>query len=386
MFGKKETNLWTILHFSTYPSTYVHVDFLKKISKHISSIIANLVFSLYLAKVQLWNEVSARTLFSHFIYCSHNDIQYRLRLRKVHWQPPAMFGNKLKLGFECDNLAKKLLTSQVSLVWYCSRLEIKIKPDNDIRFWLMWHALVCFQWQRGDKSSVFVLYRWIIALFFTFSFVNSVVFSINRDEFQVMFIYMSRWNLFFTMIYTVLGAILVTQYNLAKKRISEYPNNGFLKFYWMLWNHSICFAIVISVIYWTLLFKHENHSGLNNYLVHATNSIVLIIDLLIIRHPHRVLHFLYPMACGSFYMIFTLVYTLLGGTDRNRYNFVYPVLNWINQPTKATIVGVGCVVFLGVSHLMVHVIGLVRRKVHQIVVCENEKYKLPVVNCNDIDL
>lgn len=176
-------------------------------------------------------------------------------------------------------------------------------------------------------------------------------------------IYLSRWNLFATMITTVMGACLVTNYHL--RRLDDTARmRTVLRFYWFLCNNSVVFACVISSIYWTLLYR-GGHSSLNNYLVHGTNSLFLIIDLFVIRHPHRMSLFVYPMSFGALYMFFTIIYTFLGGIDRDGNNFVYPILDWKNDPQKATVVGVGCVIFLGAVHAMICVVHRIRNEVHR---------------------
>lgn len=222
---------------------------------------------------------------------------------------------------------------------------------------------ICFQWQRSEKCIVFVSYRWIIAAFYAFSFVNSVIFSVTRSEFSVMMIYLSRWNLFGTMIASLMGAYLVTNYHFKRFECTNRMRR-ILRFYWFLSNNSVVLACVISSIYWTLLYR-EGQNNLNNYLVHATNSLFLVIDLFVICHPHRMSLFVYPMTCGGLYMFFTIIYTLLGGNDRNGDNFVYPILDWKNHPLKATIVGIGCVVFLGVFHAIICGLHRIRNEIHQ---------------------
>lgn len=190
-----------------------------------------------------------------------------------------------------------------------------------------------------------------------------------------MFIYLSRWNLFATTITTVMGAYLVTKGN------SREITQPVLKLYWFLCNNSVCFACVISCIYWTMLYDGE--SSLNNYLVHATNSLVLMVDLLIVNHPHRMSHFIYVMTCGGFYMFFTIVYTFLGGRDRNGGNYAYPILDWKDKPQKAIIVGVGCVIALGIVHVIVGGIHRIRVQLHRCIRGEkNQTYDqtLPFVS------
>lgn len=202
-----------------------------------------------------------------------------------------------------------------------------------------------------------------MAIFYAFSFINSVIFSITRNEFALMAIYLSRWNLFGTMIAGLMGAYLVTIFHFKRLKTTD-RMTAILKFYWLLCNNCVVFACVISSIYWTMLYR-EGHSNLNNYLVHATNSLFLIADLFVIRHSSRMSHFVYPMMCGGFYMFFTIIYTFLGGVDRDGYYWVYPILDWKNNPSKATIVGVGCVIFLGVFHAIVFTIHRVRNAIYQ---------------------
>lgn len=244
-----------------------------------------------------------------------------------------------------------------------------------------------FQWQRNEKCSVYVVYRWLVAAFYTFSFINSVLFSIVKGEAVFMFIYLSRWNLFATMISTLLGAFLVTQHFISGLK-STHRNLKILKFYWFLSNNTVVFADVISCIYWTLLYR-PGHNDLNNYLVHATNSIILLIDLFVIRHPHCLSHFVYPMTCGVFYMLFTIVYTFAGGIDVEGNNFVYPILDWKNRPEKSMLVGITCVTFLGLVHIIVCFIHQARNKFHQHLSAVDGKteiipQKLPFVNYHDL--
>jgi hypothetical protein len=121
------------------------------------------------------------------------------------------------------------------------------------------------------------------------------------------------------------------------------------------------------------MLYRDGQNNLNNYLVHATNSLVLILDLLIVAHPHRMSHFIYPTTCGALYMLFTIVYTFLGGVDRSGGNFVYPILDWKNQPQKSALVGIGCVLALAIVHVIVGGIHQLRRKAHRCLRGKNRK-------------
>lgn len=227
-------------------------------------------------------------------------------------------------------------------------------------------------------------YRWVVAMFFAFSFVNSVIYSISHDELTVMLIYLSRWNLFGTAIASLLGAYLVTRSYFKTIKITN-RMNVVLKFYWFLSNNSVVFACVVSSVYWIFLYP-GGHNSLNNYLVHATNLIVLVIDLFIVRHPHRMTHFVFPMACGALYALFTIFYTIFGGVDRDGNNYVYPILDWNNKPQRSMIWGVGLMASLGISHVIVGGVHGIRSKTHEFFakISGNKmrKHKLPIVKTN----
>lgn len=181
------------------------------------------------------------------------------------------------------------------------------------------------------------------------------------------------------MVASLVGAYLVTKHHKGELK-STNRTTSILKFYWILCNNCVVFASVISIIYWTMLYR-EGHQNLNNYLVHATNSLVLIIDLFIVRHPPRMSLFIIPMTCGSLYMFFTVVYTYLGGVDRDGNNFVYPILDWKNRPEKATVVGVGCVTFLGIIHFTVCGVHRLREMIYTCLDSETSgKIALPLVD------
>lgn len=65
-------------------------------------------------------------LFSFSPFFHLNDIQYQFRRRSV-----AMFGEKLKLDFECNDLRERLLKSQVRL---CDGMKkfLLIKSDFSV--------------------------------------------------------------------------------------------------------------------------------------------------------------------------------------------------------------------------------------------------------------
>lgn len=50
-------------------------------------------------------------------------------------------------------------------------------------------------------------------------------------------------------------------------------------------------------------------------MVHAINSVVMVVELVCSAHPSRLLHIMQPLYFAAAYMIFTVVYYFAGGTD-----------------------------------------------------------------------
>lgn len=176
---------------------------------------------------------------------------------------------------------------------------------------------VVSQWQNHNKSSIYLCYRWLVALFYVFSFLFSLSTAIFRGEAHVYFIYLTNWNLLATMILCSLSAVIVSMHHVNYMRIPEKMTLP-LKLYWFL---SICctmYSILISTIYWTVLYHQDNNQlDLNNVIVHMTNSLVLIIDIFVIKHGAKISHFVWPLLCGFAYLgLLTWLYPFLGGVNR----------------------------------------------------------------------
>lgn len=53
-----------------------------------------------------------------------------------------------------------------------------------------------------------------------------------------------------------------------------------------------------------------------NLIVHAFNSIAMLLDLWIVAHPVRLLHCGWTILFGLCYVIFSAIYYLAGGTAK----------------------------------------------------------------------
>lgn len=159
----------------------------------------------------------------------------------------------------------------------------------------------------------YLLYRWIIAIFFSFALGFSIYINIQRQHFRAFFIYLTHQNLCASVITTFLGAILVTLHHFEKLKLEKEISRP-LRLYWLLWNQSIVFATAISIFYWS---THEGGEiNLNDLFIHVLNSAVLIVDLFVVNHPANFPAFIYFLPVEFAYLVFTIVYQFLGGVDK----------------------------------------------------------------------
>lgn len=131
---------------------------------------------------------------------------------------------------------------------------------KNLKPWHLTHknpeVFVMSQWQRRSKSILFLLYRFLLASsfigIFTYSITTSIV--VNHD-FGFWFIYLTNNGLLLCTLTTTYAAILVTFYHFDWLRLETESKS--YKIYWLLSNVSTVLAFVISIVYWSVLFKWD---------------------------------------------------------------------------------------------------------------------------------
>lgn len=109
------------------------------------------------------------------------------------------------------------------------------------------------QWQRGEKSFLFLLFRWALAAFFIGTLAYSWTNVIRNEAFKFWFIYMTNWGLFLCTISTSLAAFLTTFYHFGWKKFESQSIS--YKVFWFLSSVSTVLAFVITIVYWSILFN-----------------------------------------------------------------------------------------------------------------------------------
>lgn len=102
-----------------------------------------------------------------------------------------------------------------------------------------------------------------------------------------------------------------------------------------------------------------------NVTTHMFNSIIVIFETLIVGHPVRLIHAYQHIIFALLYLIFTAIYYIAGGTDKDGNSALYGILNW-NKP-HWTILYVFIVgLLLVVIHFMFWLVFLLRCKIAKV--------------------
>lgn len=71
-------------------------------------------------------------------------------------------------------------------------------------------SMVCSQWQSTSKSTYYLIYRWLFAVFAAAAFIIPLYTQLQKISVEIYSIYLTHWGLTINMIVGIYGALLVT--------------------------------------------------------------------------------------------------------------------------------------------------------------------------------
>lgn len=231
------------------------------------------------------------------------------------------------------------------------------------------------QWQFEKKPSLFYLiYRWLIMSFFVSVWITSIIDEKNLDKeaiFRVKWlIYLTNWGFTICMLQAIMAtAMCMASYTSSKggkNKVDEEMSvlQTLYKPYWIIFSVSMDIAIAITLLYWILIYDDTKMDvDALNFLVHGTNSIAMVIELLVTAHPINLVHSLWSVLFGFVYIIFSVIYHAAGGTSRDGGESIYPLLNW-NKPGVTAGICIGVLFFLLFLHIFIYGVYWIRSWIH----------------------
>ena len=74
-----------------------------------------------------------------------------------------------------------------------------------------------------------------------------------------------------------------------------------------------------------------------DFNTHGINGLVVLLDLFITAHPVRILHIIHSLTFGVIFLIFSVIYTLSGGTNGSGKPYIYVFFDWKEDPGMAVV-------------------------------------------------
>lgn len=175
--------------------------------------------------------------------------------------------------------------------------------------------------------------RFILALYYTISICYLLIY-----QFQLyFFIYLTHWTALVFTIYLVVASVNVI---IDRKYWMKYDNaeretifplvlSCRHKLQWFLMIVYTNMSIIVTIVYWSVLYSPDPSLLYYNLTAHTFPSILGVLDILLTPIPVRIIHVVYPVSFALTYMIFTLIYWAAGGTDPSGNSAIYTgFLDW----------------------------------------------------------
>ncbi|XP_063358008.1 protein rolling stone-like [Cydia amplana] len=214
-------------------------------------------------------------------------------------------------------------------------------------FWVSSHERLsdfyASSWQRGDSPVPLLMIRMMVAIVA----LAILAWSVYEAPVPHWLIYLTNWGLVLVSAMAVSG--LLVSFSAVRKAL---PDEGvppwYVSMYWLFYNISGSVAIVITLLYWILLFDSSIAEVKDRLfwletVTHGFNTILVLTELFTSRTPLRFAHIYQPLGVGVWYALFSVIYYVAGGTDGLGNPYIYEILDW-SRPGPTTVLVVGAAV------------------------------------------
>ena len=99
---------------------------------------------------------------------------------------------------------------------------------------------------------------------------------------------------------------------------------------WVIFNIAANAAILVTLSYWTLIFGGKT-SGLD-VTTHLINSVFIIAEVMLSTIPIRILHVVYALVLGICYVLMTVIFWAVDGTNARGEPYIYSYIDYNKSP------------------------------------------------------
>ncbi|XDV35287.1 hypothetical protein PO909_005261 [Leuciscus waleckii] len=215
-----------------------------------------------------------------------------------------------------------------------SKPEVLLQPRWDIPplIWLLYRGFML----------VYTI-SWLIHMVLLFNTPKFLIY-ISRISYCLMVIYylVAFCNLAWAFLKVRCSSLRMKRGDRSECETLLTPPVASLCLQWFLHSVMGCLSLTVTFLYWTLIHTPDQGS-LTNTHIHVINSIQTIVDLLLSSTPVHLTHLLYTVLGGILYVIFVVVYWLMGCTNESDEPYIYSILDLSERPLVATLCMLGVV-------------------------------------------
>ena len=125
-----------------------------------------------------------------------------------------------------------------------------------------------------------------------------------------------------------------------------FPMAWFHEALWVIYNIAAVAGLLVTLAFWSLLFRLVNDVRPLTVVLHGVNSVVMIGDTMLSSIPVRLFHVIYPMLYSITYIVFTVIYWAVGGTSYFGTPYIYPQTDYTGRPVLSAVSQI-CLFFVG---------------------------------------
>ncbi|XP_065176426.1 protein rolling stone-like [Sycon ciliatum] len=198
-----------------------------------------------------------------------------------------------------------------------------------------------------------------------------IIWSGSNEGSAKWFIFLTNWG-YLMVVLSFVGFVIVGVFQLWRRRslllqgkVDEELRQGLAVWNWLhalqqvIFSIGLASSILITILYYALL---SPRGGFLDVSVHALNTVLTVIAICLTNFKVNVLHFIYPLVFGVAYLIFSVIYTLSGGTNTQNRTYIYSPLDWNSKPGGAAALSLPAVLIgIPVVHLICY--GIMKLRV-----------------------
>ncbi|XP_076637220.1 protein rolling stone isoform X2 [Colletes latitarsis] len=220
-------------------------------------------------------------------------------------------------------------------------------------------------------ATWYLLYRWLIFMAWACIVVCSIFEfgSYNpMGAYDTWPIYLTNWDLVMGLSQALLGGLLVSRRWKLQKIPDFNPStltSGLTeKAYWFLYVVTTNIALGVTITYWCSIYDPKIHRlDPLNIMLHVCNSILMVIDFCVTNVPFRLRNIWWCFTIMFGFIVFSVIYYLAGGLDKNGYHYIYKILDW-KKPVQTTLVCIGETLFITVLYSVVCLLEHTKHRIY----------------------